>query len=46
MVALWRRKLVKAFAHDRTEGEFEDDYTSEDFALADDIAADDNFSVD
>jgi len=33
-------------AHDRTEGEFEDDYTSEDFALADDIAADDNFSVD
>jgi DNA-directed RNA polymerase subunit beta' len=32
--------------HDRTEGEFEDDYTSEDFALADDIAADDNFSVD
>jgi DNA-directed RNA polymerase subunit beta' len=33
-------------AHDRTEGEFEDDYTTEDFALADDIAADDNFSVD
>ena len=33
-------------AHDRVEGEFEDDYTSEDFALADDIAADDNFSVD
>jgi DNA-directed RNA polymerase subunit beta' len=33
-------------AHDRTDGEFEDDYTSEDFALADDIAADDNFSVD
>jgi DNA-directed RNA polymerase subunit beta' len=32
--------------HDRTEGEFEDDYTTEDFALADDIAADDNFSVD
>jgi DNA-directed RNA polymerase subunit beta' len=32
--------------HDRTEGEFEDDYTSEDFALADDIASDDNFSVD
>jgi DNA-directed RNA polymerase subunit beta' len=32
-------------AHDRTEGEFEDDYTTEDFALADDIAADDNFSV-
>ncbi len=32
--------------HDRTEGEFEDDYASEDFALADDIAADDNFSVD
>ncbi len=33
-------------SHDRTEGEFEDDYTTEDFALADDIAADDNFSVD
>ncbi len=33
-------------AHDRTDGEFEDDYASEDFALADDIAADDNFSVD
>ena len=33
-------------AHDRTEGEFEDDYATEDFALADDIAADDNFSVD
>jgi DNA-directed RNA polymerase subunit beta' len=32
--------------HDRTEGEFEDDYTTEDFALADYIAADDNFSVD
>jgi DNA-directed RNA polymerase subunit beta' len=32
--------------HDRIEGEFEDDYTSEDFALADDIASDDNFSVD
>ncbi len=36
----------EATSHDRTEGEFEDDYTSEDFALADDIAADDNFSVD
>jgi DNA-directed RNA polymerase subunit beta' len=33
-------------SHDRTEGEFEDDYSSEDFALADDIASDDNFSVD
>jgi DNA-directed RNA polymerase subunit beta' len=33
-------------SHDRTEGEFEDDYTTEDFALADDIAEDDNFSVD
>ena len=33
-------------SHDRTEGEFEDDYATEDFALADDIAADDNFSVD
>ncbi len=37
---------VEGVTHDRTEGEFEDDYTSEDFALADDIAADDNFSVD
>jgi DNA-directed RNA polymerase subunit beta' len=35
-----------SLTHDRTEGEFEDDYTSEDFALADDIASDDNFSVD
>jgi DNA-directed RNA polymerase subunit beta' len=35
-----------SISHDRTEGEFEDDYTSEDFALADDIAEDDNFSVD
>jgi DNA-directed RNA polymerase subunit beta' len=33
-------------SHDRIEGEFEDDYTTEDFALADDIAEDDNFSVD
>jgi DNA-directed RNA polymerase subunit beta' len=33
-------------SHDRTEGEFEDDYTTDDFALADDIAEDDNFSVD
>ena len=33
-------------AHDRAEGEFEDDYATEDFALADDIAADDSFSVD
>jgi DNA-directed RNA polymerase subunit beta' len=32
-------------AHDRTDGEFEDDYGTEDFALADDIAEDDNFSV-
>jgi len=30
----------------RTEGEFEDDYTTDDFALADDIAADDTFSID
>ncbi len=37
---------IEGSAHDRTDGEFEDDYTSEDFALADDIAADDNFSVD
>jgi DNA-directed RNA polymerase subunit beta' len=37
---------IEGTAHDRTDGEFEDDYTSEDFALADDIAADDNFSVD
>ena len=37
---------AEAVTHDRTEGEFEDDYASEDFALADDIAADDNFSVD
>jgi DNA-directed RNA polymerase subunit beta' len=37
---------VEGLTHDRTEGEFEDDYASEDFALADDIAADDNFSVD
>jgi DNA-directed RNA polymerase subunit beta' len=37
---------LEAVSHDRTEGEFEDDYASEDFALADDIAADDNFSVD
>lgn len=36
----------EGISHDRTEGEFEDDYTSEDFALADDIASDDNFSVD
>jgi DNA-directed RNA polymerase subunit beta' len=36
----------EAVSHDRTEGEFEDDYATEDFALADDIAADDNFSVD
>lgn len=36
----------EGITHDRTEGEFEDDYASEDFALADDIAADDNFSVD
>jgi DNA-directed RNA polymerase subunit beta' len=36
----------EAISHDRTEGEFEDDYTTEDFALADDIAEDDNFSVD
>ena len=36
----------ESISHDRTEGEFEDDYTSEDFALADDIAEDDNFSVD
>ncbi len=40
------KEAGEGFAHDRTEGEFEDDYTSEDFALADDIAADDNFSVD
>jgi DNA-directed RNA polymerase subunit beta' len=33
-------------SHDRVEGEFEDDYTTDDFALADDIAEDDNFSVD
>jgi DNA-directed RNA polymerase subunit beta' len=38
--------LGEGSAHDRIEGEFEDDYNSEDFALADDIAADDNFSVD
>jgi DNA-directed RNA polymerase subunit beta' len=37
---------MEALSHDRTEGEFEDDYASEDFALADDIAEDDNFSVD
>jgi DNA-directed RNA polymerase subunit beta' len=37
---------LEGATHDRTEGEFEDDYASEDFALADDIAADDNFSVD
>jgi DNA-directed RNA polymerase subunit beta' len=37
---------LETVTHDRTEGEFEDDYTSEEFALADDIAADDNFSVD
>jgi DNA-directed RNA polymerase subunit beta' len=37
---------VESMIHDRTEGEFEDDYTSEEFALADDIAEDDNFSVD
>jgi len=37
---------VDGITHDRTEGEFGDDYTSEDFALADDIASDDNFSVD
>jgi len=36
----------ESISHDRTEGEFEDDYASDDFALADDIAADDNFSVD
>jgi DNA-directed RNA polymerase subunit beta' len=36
----------ESMAHDRTEGEFEDDYATEDFALADDIAEDDNFSVD
>jgi DNA-directed RNA polymerase beta' subunit len=30
----------------RSEGEFEDDYTTDDFALADDIAADDTFSID
>ncbi len=36
----------EAISHDRTEGEFEDDYTTDDFALADDIAEDDNFSVD
>jgi len=35
----------EAISHDRTDGEFEDDYTTEDFALADDIAEDDNFSV-
>ena len=33
-------------SHDRIDGEFEDDYTSEDFALADVIAEVDNFSVD
>jgi DNA-directed RNA polymerase subunit beta' len=37
---------LEGLIHDRTEGEFEDDYSSEDFALADDIAEDDNFSVD
>jgi DNA-directed RNA polymerase subunit beta' len=37
---------VEGISHDRTEGEFEDDYASDDFALADDIAEDDNFSVD
>ena len=36
----------EAISHDRIDGEFEDDYTTEDFALADDIAEDDNFSVD
>ncbi len=35
-----------AISHDRIDGEFEDDYTTDDFALADDIAEDDNFSVD
>jgi DNA-directed RNA polymerase subunit beta' len=30
----------------RSEGEFEDDYATDDFALADDIAADDSFSID
>ena len=35
-----------AVSHDRIDGEFEDDYTTDDFALADDIAEDDNFSVD
>ena len=30
----------------RSEGEFEDDYATDDFALADDIAADDTFSID
>ena len=36
----------EAISHDRVDGEFEDDYTTDDFALADDIAEDDNFSVD
>jgi len=36
----------EAISHDRIDGEFEDDYTTDDFALADDIAEDDNFSVD
>ncbi len=40
------KEAGEATAHDRTDGEFEDDYTSEEFALADDIASDDNFSVD
>jgi DNA-directed RNA polymerase subunit beta' len=39
------KESTEGTMHDRTEGEFEDDYTTEDFALADDIAADDNFSV-
>ncbi|PWB56361.1 MAG: DNA-directed RNA polymerase subunit beta' [Anaerolineales bacterium] len=40
------KEAGEGMAHDRTEGEFEDDYTTDDFALADDIAEDDNFSVD
>jgi DNA-directed RNA polymerase subunit beta' len=30
----------------RSEGEFEDDYATDEFALADDIASDDTFSID
>jgi DNA-directed RNA polymerase subunit beta' len=32
--------------HTRSEGEFEDDYATDDFALAQDIADDDTFSID